>query len=342
MCGVPALRRLLHVAGGRQRLAPAECLFHRPAGRWAPWLTRPPTLDPLSSCPLPSTLAAYIMTAFAALLQAGLMRAQALAEAHEAFTLTPLLIGGALECPLALRGVLERLGDQGASSAAARHRCSRGRALVLGGKQLAHRLAAICQPARSLAPPSPTVGCQLFLCWLLYFYTASAMRESVLKVNGSHIRPWWVAWACLQAAGAGGLQLWPRTSGPMRWVPGHGEQLAPCPPTLHLRSLCSHSLPAGLPACFFPCPFPLQRRSLTGGSTITTCSIGTAMLRLSLSPVSTPISLPHRWIHHHYWSIGTAMLMLSLPVDSPSVARSVQTFLWWAILQGAVIVMQNR
>ena len=60
------------------------------------------------------------MTAFAALLQAGLMRAQALAEAHEAFTLTPLLIGGALECPLALRGVLERLGDQGASSAAAR------------------------------------------------------------------------------------------------------------------------------------------------------------------------------------------------------------------------------
>lgn len=36
------------------------------------------------------------------------------------------------------------------------------------------------------------------------------------------------------------------------------------------------------------------------------------------------------------------MLMLSLPVDSPSVARSVQTFLWWAILQGAVIVMQNR
>lgn len=31
---------------------------------------------------------------------------------------------------------------------------------------------------------------QLFLCWLIYFYTASALRESVLKVNGSHIRPW--------------------------------------------------------------------------------------------------------------------------------------------------------
>lgn len=36
------------------------------------------------------------------------------------------------------------------------------------------------------------------------------------------------------------------------------------------------------------------------------------------------------------------MLMLSLPVDSPSVVRSVHTFLWWAVLQGAVIVMQNR
>jgi hypothetical protein len=29
-------------------------------------------------------------------------------------------------------------------------------------------------------------------------------------------------------------------------------------------------------------------------------------------------------------------------VDSPSVARAVQTFLWWAVLQGFVILMQNR
>lgn len=34
------------------------------------------------------------MSAFAGLLLAGLMRAKALAEAHEQFTLTPLLIGG--------------------------------------------------------------------------------------------------------------------------------------------------------------------------------------------------------------------------------------------------------
>lgn len=48
-------------------------------------------------------------------------------------------------------------------------------------------------PCKHTCPPTLAacaVGCQFFLCWLLYFYTASAMRESVLKVNGSHIRPW--------------------------------------------------------------------------------------------------------------------------------------------------------
>ena len=40
--------------------------------------------------------------------------------------------------------------------------------------------------------PITMVGVQLFLCWLLFFYTAAALRESVLKVNGSHIRPWWI------------------------------------------------------------------------------------------------------------------------------------------------------
>ena len=34
------------------------------------------------------------------------------------------------------------------------------------------------------------VGTQLFLCWFLYYYTAAALRESVLRMNGSHIRPW--------------------------------------------------------------------------------------------------------------------------------------------------------
>lgn len=86
--------------------------------------------------------------------------------------------------------------------------------------------------------PVVMVGIQLFLIWLLFFYTASALRESVLKVNGSHIRPW--------------------------------------------------------------------------------------------------------WIHHHYWAMSTCVLMLSLPVDSPAFVHAITIFLWWAMMQSVVIVMQNR
>ncbi|KAK9798540.1 hypothetical protein WJX73_001107 [Symbiochloris irregularis] len=45
--------------------------------------------------------------------------------------------------------------------------------------------------AYTLTPPF-MVGVQLFLCWLLYMYTALALRENVLKVNGSSIRDWWI------------------------------------------------------------------------------------------------------------------------------------------------------
>ncbi len=86
--------------------------------------------------------------------------------------------------------------------------------------------------------PVVMVGVQLFLCWLLFFYTATALRESVLKINGSRIRPW--------------------------------------------------------------------------------------------------------WIQHHYWSMAACVLMLSLPIDSPAVVSACQLFLWWAMMQGVVMVMQNR
>jgi hypothetical protein len=86
--------------------------------------------------------------------------------------------------------------------------------------------------------PVVMVGVQFFLCWLLFFYTATALRESVLKVNGSKIRPW--------------------------------------------------------------------------------------------------------WIQHHYWSMATCVLMLSLPIDSPAVVQACKRFLWWAMLQGFVMVLQNR
>lgn len=98
------------------------------------------------------------------------------------------------------------------------------------------KMAEVSAPLTLL--PIVMVGAQFFLCWLLYFYTAAALRESVLMVNGSHIRPW--------------------------------------------------------------------------------------------------------WIHHHYWAGATCVLMLSLPVDSPAFVRALTLFLWWAMMQSFVIVLQNR
>uniref|UniRef100_A0A0D6R458 TMPIT-like protein n=1 Tax=Araucaria cunninghamii TaxID=56994 RepID=A0A0D6R458_ARACU len=38
----------------------------------------------------------------------------------------------------------------------------------------------------------PGFPVQLYQAWLLFFYTSLALRENILRVNGSDIRPWWV------------------------------------------------------------------------------------------------------------------------------------------------------
>ncbi|KAL1565470.1 transmembrane protein 120 [Salvia divinorum] len=38
----------------------------------------------------------------------------------------------------------------------------------------------------------PALPVQLYQAWLLYLYTGLALRESILRVNGSDIRPWWI------------------------------------------------------------------------------------------------------------------------------------------------------
>jgi hypothetical protein len=45
-------------------------------------------------------------------------------------------------------------------------------------------------------------GIQAYFAWLCYFYVAMALRESVLLVNGSHIRPWWISHHIWSAAGS--------------------------------------------------------------------------------------------------------------------------------------------
>ncbi|KAG6438372.1 hypothetical protein SASPL_103313 [Salvia splendens] len=38
----------------------------------------------------------------------------------------------------------------------------------------------------------PALPVQLYQAWLLYLYTGLALRENILRVNGSNIRPWWI------------------------------------------------------------------------------------------------------------------------------------------------------
>ncbi|CAO2210127.1 unnamed protein product [Urochloa humidicola] len=38
----------------------------------------------------------------------------------------------------------------------------------------------------------PALPVQLYQAWLLFLYTTLALRENILRVNGSDIRPWWI------------------------------------------------------------------------------------------------------------------------------------------------------
>uniref|UniRef100_A0A453MS58 Transmembrane protein 120B n=3 Tax=Aegilops tauschii subsp. strangulata TaxID=200361 RepID=A0A453MS58_AEGTS len=38
----------------------------------------------------------------------------------------------------------------------------------------------------------PALAVQVYQAWLLFLYTSFALRENVLLVNGSDIRPWWI------------------------------------------------------------------------------------------------------------------------------------------------------
>ncbi|KAK1297390.1 hypothetical protein QJS10_CPB15g00820 [Acorus calamus] len=38
----------------------------------------------------------------------------------------------------------------------------------------------------------PALAVQLYQAWLLFLYTSLALRENILRVNGSDIRPWWI------------------------------------------------------------------------------------------------------------------------------------------------------
>eukprot|EP00924_Labyrinthula_sp_SR-Ha-C_P005619 maker-scaffold_14-snap-gene-0.0-mRNA-1 protein AED:0.05 eAED:0.05 QI:65/1/1/1/1/1/2/453/356 len=57
--------------------------------------------------------------------------------------------------------------------------------------------------------------------WLLYFYLSSALRESILLLNGSNIHKWWLTHHYLAACQAVALLVWPNVPG------GHYQSYVP-------------------------------------------------------------------------------------------------------------------
>jgi hypothetical protein len=75
---------------------------------------------------------------------------------------------------------------------------------------------------------------QLYLAWVAYFYLTMALRECVLLVNGSQIRPWWVQHHYWSAACSLVMLALP-VSSPSEWradafFEGHHSWLAACCP----------------------------------------------------------------------------------------------------------------
>lgn len=94
---------------------------------------------------------------------------------------------------------------------------------------------------------------QCYLAWLVYFYVSMALRECVLLVNGSHIRPWWIQhhyWSAGSSLVMLALPISSPSACAMRqgWWAGVGNSLlrAPCPRLCECL-LCKSPNPAQRP-----------------------------------------------------------------------------------------------
>ena len=55
--------------------------------------------------------------------------------------------------------------------------------------------------------------------WLLYYYSSLALRENILLVNGSNVRPWWIYHHYIAAFGTVILITWPDSPTYARFIP---------------------------------------------------------------------------------------------------------------------------
>lgn len=66
--------------------------------------------------------------------------------------------------------------------------------------------------------PSSELLVTVWQIWLLWYYTTLALRENILKVNGSAIKAWWITHHYLSITGSFTMLLWPSTSGTFRII----------------------------------------------------------------------------------------------------------------------------
>ena len=156
----------------------------------------------------------------------------------------------------------------------------------------------------SLTPPL-MVGAQCFLTWLLYFYTAMALRENVLKARSTRFHPLPLCFGYERRSASPGARA------------------------------CSRRVQL---AFFFLCPSVLATYAGHPHLAHAVTQTGTARRRCAEGGAKHSMQVNGSnirpwWIHHHYWAMVTTTLVLALPVDSAAVQAFVRKFLWWSCFQ---------
>ena len=155
---------------------------------------------------------------------------------------------------------------------------------------------------------------QCFLTWLLYFYTAMALRENVLKAR--------------RAPGAATDAECTRGMVPLPMIPPAAHaQLG----VRRLHPICVHRHQRCSPLLLIAATHALHTPPVEPHwQLMHTAGIDLHVLEL---PQVNGSNIRPWWIHHHYWAMVTTTLVLALPVDSAAVQAFVRKFLWWSCFQ---------
>ncbi|MBA0761313.1 hypothetical protein Gotri_023983 [Gossypium trilobum] len=156
----------------------------------------------------------------------------------------------------------------------------------------------------------PAFPVQLYEAWLLFLNTGLALRENILRANGSDIRPWEVFGRLVEDRKIGIRE---------EWTDGMRIGVTEIRNDLRIRG------------------FTKKRRQEESGK------VSCAWKFANTYP---PLRVRQRWIYHHYFAMATALVSLTWEIKGqPNCGqkqRGVELFLQWAMMQGAALLLLNR